>query len=134
LTAQNVPNEAEKAALIAELQQAGIKHTPEKIERITKTPDGKIVFLEDGDLNSGLVHILTKTQQFADIGITFDEIIDAVMIAITQGNIVGYQGKLSKTPRAIYEFTFKGETKYMAITISENGYIVGVNPRKKPRD
>lgn len=123
----------EKAALIAELQEAGIKHSPEKIVRIAKKPDGQIVFLETGDLNRGLEHILTKAEQFAKIGINADEIIDAMMLALVEGTIVGYQGSSNITPRPIYQFIFKGETKYISMTVSSNGYIVGANPRTKIR-
>lgn len=123
----------EKAVLIAELSQAGIKHSPENIVRIAKRSDGKIVFLELGNFKSGLQHILSKASQFMDIGIDLDEIPDAVMTAIIDGEVVGTQGKLSETPRSIYKFIFKGEIKYMAVTISDNGYIVGVNPRNGPR-
>jgi hypothetical protein len=38
----------DKAALFAALCQAGIKHSPEKVVRIAKQADGKIVFLEQG--------------------------------------------------------------------------------------
>ncbi|CBN57529.1 MULTISPECIES: hypothetical protein [Kamptonema] len=60
-------NESEKSALIAELQEAGIKHTPEHIIRIARQADGKIVFLETGDKQRGLEHILEKAEQFANI-------------------------------------------------------------------
>ncbi|CBN58574.1 MULTISPECIES: hypothetical protein [Kamptonema] len=125
--------DSEKAALIAELTQAGIKHTPENIVRIAKRSDGKIVFLELGNIKSGMQHILSKAAQFAEIGIDIDEIPDAVMTAIIEGEVVGTQGKLSETPRQIYKFVFKGEFKYMAITVSDNGYIVGANPRSRLR-
>ena len=125
----NVPNEAEKAALIAELQQADIKHTPENIVRIAKTSDGKIVFLETGNSGSGLQHILRNhVLQFADKGISRDQIPNAIIIAITQGRVIGFQGKTTPTPRPIYEFTFDGETKYLAVQIGDNGYIVSANP------
>ncbi|TRV06213.1 MAG: hypothetical protein EWV41_14620 [Microcystis wesenbergii Mw_MB_S_20031200_S109] len=55
------PNNDQKKLLIAELEQAAIKHTPENILRITKYPRGKIVFLETGkggERGSGLLHIL----------------------------------------------------------------------------
>lgn len=128
----NPPNEAEKALLIAELQQAGIKHTPENIVRIAKISDGKIVFLETGTLGSGLQHILRNhALQFADKGISQNQIPDAVIIAITQGRIIGFQGKTTPTPRPIYEFIFNGETKYLAVQIGDNGYIVSANPTSK---
>ncbi|CBN57526.1 MULTISPECIES: hypothetical protein [Kamptonema] len=37
-------NESDNSALIAELEEAGIKHTPEKIVRIAKRLDGRIIF------------------------------------------------------------------------------------------
>jgi len=41
-------NSAEKLVLISELVKLGIKHTSEKIVKIAKQADGKIVFLEEG--------------------------------------------------------------------------------------
>jgi hypothetical protein len=117
--------DAEKAALIAELQQAKIRHSPDKIIRITKLPNGKIVFLETGNLRSGLQHILTNhTPEFADRGISEDQIPDAVMTAVINGSIMGYQG----VDRPIYEVTFNGRTQLIAVTVGSNGYIVGANP------
>lgn len=130
---QQPSSDTEKAALIAELSQAGINHTPEKIVRIAKLADGKIVFLEEGDDRRGLQHILAKANQFAKVGIAQDEIPDAVMEAAITGTIVGYQGKSHDRPRAIYQFIFKGERKYISLSVSDNGYIVGANPRTKPR-
>lgn len=123
--------EDQKAELIAELQARGIKHTPENIVRIAKCADDRIVFLETGDQNRGLQHILAKTDQFARIGISEDEIVDVVMIAITEGRIVSSQGRETVNPRPVYEVTYKGEIKYIAVTIGSNGYIVGANPRTR---
>ncbi len=132
----NLPNdlhELEKAALIAELQQLGIKHSPENIIRIAKTIEGKIVFLETGNFSSGMRHILREhTLEFAEQGISQEEISDAIMVAVTQGQIVSYQGVNHPTPRPIYQFTFKGEIKMMAVQVSDNGYIVSANPRSSP--
>ena len=116
----------EKAALIAELKQAGIKHTPEKILQIAKLPDGKIVFLETGDSRSGLQHILNNHKnQFAEKGIAEAEIPDAVVAAVSQGTIVGYQSP----NRPIYQIQFKGIIQRIAVTVGSNGYIVCANPR-----
>ena len=55
---------------LAELQQSGIRHTPKNIVWITKSFDGKIVFLETGNTRAGLQHILEKhTSNFANKGI-----------------------------------------------------------------
>jgi hypothetical protein len=120
----------EKDRLIAELRQAGIKHSPQNIIKIAKTSDGKIVFLETGNLASGLQHILNKHGlEFAEQGILIDQIPGAIMIAVIQGEIVGFQGRRNKNSRPIYQFTFENQTKYMAVQVASNGYIVSANPR-----
>lgn len=124
-------HEAAKAELIAELKARGIKHTPEKIVRIAKCVDGRIVFLETGDQNRGLQHILAKADQFVRIGISGDEIIDVVMIAITEGSIVGFQGRDTANPRPVYQLIYKGEIKYIAVTIGDNWVYCRGKPENK---
>ncbi|WP_449417926.1 hypothetical protein [Phormidium nigroviride] len=122
------PQEDEKATLIAELQQAGIKHTPEKILRIAKLSDGKIVFLEEGKggkRGSGLKHILENHQQeFATRGLSETNLPDAIINAVTQGEIVDYQ----QTNRPIYKISFNNKIQLIAVTVADNGYIVCANP------
>ncbi len=116
----------EKNTLIAELRQAGIKHTPEEILRIARLPNGKIVFLETGNAISGLQHILENHQdEFAEKGIYESEVPDAVFLAVIQGTVVGYQ----KPNRPIYQIIFNGKTQLIAVTVGSNGYIVCANPR-----
>lgn len=122
------PKEEEKATLIAELKQAGIKHTPDKTLRIAKLSDGKIVFLEEGKggkRGSGLKHILENHQQeFATRGLSETNLADAIINAVTQGEIVGYQ----QTNRPIYKIGFNGIIHLIAVTVADNGYIVCANP------
>lgn len=123
--------ETQKRELIRELQEAGIKHTPEKILRIAKQNNGKIVFLEEGNTQAGLQHILEQhSNEFVDLGIPFEQIPDAIITAVTQGKILGYQGR-NKT-RVIYEVSFNDSIYYIAVTVGKNGYIVGANPRTSP--
>jgi hypothetical protein len=122
--------QAEKVTLIGELNQAGIKYNPDKIVRIVKQADGKILFLEEGNTEARLQHILEHSEEFSHLGIEPDEIPDAVIAAVTQGKMLGYQGK--KKTRAIYEVNFNGKTQYIAVTVKNNGYIVGANPRTAP--
>ena len=49
------------------------------------------------------------------------------MNALENGKIVGYQGR--GTGRHIYEFTYNGEIHKVAITVGNNGFIVGANPK-----
>lgn len=117
----------EKEKLIAELAEQGIKHDANNITAIAKNAEGKIVFLENGDSSAGLQHILGRHKDdFARAGIDADQIPDLVIKAATEGTIVGHQGK--GTGRPIYEIVFNGVKKHVAITISDNGFIVGANP------
>jgi hypothetical protein len=121
----------EQAALFAALCQAGIKHSPEKVVRIAKQADGKIIFLEEGNTEAGLQHILEQhSLEFANQGIEPDQIPDAIIAAVTQGKMIDYQGR--KKTRVIYEVTFNGKTQFISVTVSDNGYIVGANPRSSP--
>ncbi len=48
------------------------------------------------------------------------------MTAVTEGKIVGYQGR--GTGRPIYEIEYNGKLQRVAVTVGDNGYIVGANP------
>ncbi len=125
----------DKAALLAALCQAGIKHIPEKVVRIAKRCDGKIIFLEEGKAGrrgSGLAHILEQHREdFARRGISENEIPDAVITAVTEGKFLGYQGTIEPR-REIYQIIFNEQTQYIAVTVGDNGYIVGANPASLP--
>jgi len=120
--------------LIKELQQQGVKHTPEKIIWITKNSDGKIIFLEEGTggkKGAGLQHIIeAHADDFVNVGISKEEIPQLLRAALEANEIAGYQG--SGTGRPIYKVTFNGKTYNIAITVSDNGFVVGANPTSSP--
>ena len=122
------PNNDQKKLLIAELKKAGIKHTPENIIRITQNPSGKIVFLETGkggERGSGLLHILENHREdFLNRGITEEQIPDLIIRAISEGTIIGIQGR----SRLIYQVEINEIIQYVSLEISYNGYIVSANP------
>ena len=114
--------------LLDELDNSGVKYNPEDIVAITKTADGKLVWVENGTDTAGLNHIITEhADDFLNKGITQEQIPDYVMNALENGKIVGYQGR--GTGRPIYEFTYNGEIHKVAITVGNNGFIVGANPK-----
>ena len=49
------------------------------------------------------------------------------MTAVAIGKIVGYQAKGTGHP--IYKVNYNGKEYKVAITIGNNGYIVGANPK-----
>lgn len=44
--------------LLDELAASGVKHNPEDVVMVTKTPDGKLLWFEKGNGEAGLKHIL----------------------------------------------------------------------------
>ncbi|MDR2975543.1 MAG: hypothetical protein LBV00_12705 [Propionibacteriaceae bacterium] len=116
------------SGLMADLIASGAKFTPEDVIAITRTPKGNLVWLESGDKNSGLRQILNDHGgQFLTQGIAPHEVSDYIMTAVSQGRIIGVQGK-GATPRTVYEFEYRGITRQVAIQVGSNGYIVGANP------
>ena len=123
--------------LISELAENGIKHTPDEIVAITRDPSGKVVFLETGSSSAvsprpaGLQHILEEhAGDFARRGISPQQIPDVIMDAVERGKIVGYQGR--GTGRPIYEVVVNDEVHRIAITVGDNGFVVGANPVSLP--
>lgn len=122
---------ARREELIQELTEQGVKFSEENIVDIQRLPDGQIIWLETGTSGargSGLNHVLEHSEEFAGMGISSDEIPDLIFTALQNGRRVGVQG----VDRPIYEVVFKGETRYVAITVGSNGYIVGANPTRNP--
>ena len=115
--------------MLDELEANGVKYNADDVVDIRRTSDGKNVFLETGNENAGLRHITSRhADDFANKGILEHQIPDAVMTAVTRGKVVGYQGKGKGRP--IYEFSFNGQTQRMAVTVGDNGFIVGANPAR----
>jgi len=63
------------------------------------------------------------------MGVTDVEIPSVIMKAVSTGKIVGYQGL--GTGRPIYELTINGQSQRIAVTVGDNGFVVGANPRGK---
>ena len=114
-------------SLLKEMSENGVKFTPDNVVAATRTPDGKIVFLETGDSMACLQHVIQRhVDDFANIGVQENKILKILMQAITEGKVVGYQGQGSG--RAIYEIVIHGQKQQLAITVGSNGFIVGANP------
>ena len=112
--------------LLDELAKSGVKYNPDDVIAVTKTAEGKLVWLENGNSKAGLEHIMSHADDFASKGIPKDQIKDLVMEALNKGEVVGYQGRGQGRP--IYEIIFNGEKYRVAITVGNNGFIVGANP------
>lgn len=61
---------AETLEDLIELERKNVKHSPDQIVRIVRLPNGRIVFLEQGNARAGLRHIVKEHgEDFARRGI-----------------------------------------------------------------
>ncbi|MGX1880968.1 polymorphic toxin-type HINT domain-containing protein [Streptomyces sp. NPDC055287] len=121
-------NDCVDKELLDEMSETGVKFDPEKVIRAERNADGKIVFLEEGNSRAGLKHIIEEhADDFERSGIAREDIPDLVMQAATKGKKVGTQGKGDGRP--IYEVEFKGQKRRVAVTVGNNGFVVGANPK-----
>jgi hypothetical protein len=110
-----------------ELEKSNVKFTREQVIAAEKLPDGRILFLEKGNSKAGLTHILeAHGEDFANAGIPKEQIPDAVMKAVTKGELVGMQRN-----RPIYKVDINDQEKRIAVTTGSNGFIVGANPARR---
>ncbi len=121
----------EDKKLVKDVKDKGYKISEEKVIFITKDKNGKIRWLEKGRLASernrasGFAHILDEHEShFIGKGVPTDLIPSIIKKAVEEAKIVGISG----LDREVYETTINGKTIHIAITISDNGYIVGAHP------
>lgn len=133
----NIENLLDKN-LIEELRIAGVSFDENTLIGLVKSPDGEIVWLDKG-LNlvdaqaisvtrrpAGFAHIIEEHGiDFVKKGITETELPEFLLKAVKENNIVD---RIGSTSRPVFELSFKGVKQRVAITISNNGYIVGANP------
>lgn len=70
---------------------------------------------------------MRHAKEFEAIGVSESEIPSFLMKTVKEGRMIGYQGR--GLGRPIYQVSYKEREVKVAITIGENGYIVGANPR-----
>lgn len=117
----------ERATLLNELRTNGVKFSAESIVDVRRLEDGRIVFLETGNSKAGLQHIMeAHGEDFARAGISEKNVPATVMDALSQGKIVARQGRDGGRP--VYELA---GGQRVAITVSNNGFVVGANPAGK---
>lgn len=61
-----------------------------------------------------------------EIGVPEAQIPEVVMRAASEGKLVGYQG--AGQGRGIYEILLHQQNQRIAVTVGNNGFIVGANP------
>ena len=110
--------------LMRELANSGEKVSVDDVVAVTRTADGKLVWLEMGTEGAGLKHIMGRhAEDFAKKGITAEDIPEFLMSAIKYGRVIG-----KRNTRDVYEVEFHGVIQRVSISIGSNGFVVGANP------
>lgn len=116
-------------ALVKKLEASGANITRANLVMVVRVPRPGVplAWLEKGNSKSGLAHILFRhAGEFIERGVAAEDIPKLLNKALTEWKIVVPQGEGSRRP--IYETVFNGKTQRVAITVGDNGFIVGANP------
>ena len=106
--------------LMEELENSGVKYTPENVMCIVKTPDGLLQWLETGKESSGWMHIEEHATDFQRRGV--DDLY-SFLNEVLQTQPVR-RGIRPTGPYAVYEIGGKEYT----LAYGKNGYIVSFYP------
>ncbi|MFB0619497.1 hypothetical protein [Streptomyces sp. AGS-58] len=88
-------------------------------------PGVNLAWIEKGNANAGLIHIVFRhAGEFATAGVRVEDIPALVKKALVEGTRVGTQG----AGRPLYEVAFNGKTQRLAISVGDNGFVIGANP------
>lgn len=119
----------ESKDLIRSVMNDGRKISPHYVVRIWKISEGgkeRILWLEDiSDKNSGFRHIKDHAHEFLKLEITMDQLSEFVEAATTVGHI--WKEQSNQLGRNVYAFSFHGIPVVAGISVSNNGFIVGMN-------
>jgi len=101
------------------------KIAPDSIVDIQRLPDGRIAWLEVGDVGSGLAHILKRhSADFANKQIPPAQVSNIIFRVLQQGKVVGHAG--DGTP--IRALMINGNSVRVKVVLGSNGYIVSAYP------
>lgn len=116
--------------LFKELENSGVKFSKKDTLFTTKDRTGQIVWLENGNENTGLTHILIRhTKDFQNKhGIYKNQITNHLNNAISYGN-VEYNRMIQRNGRNGYERLYLYDGNYYLLSgIGTNGYVVSAYP------
>ncbi len=116
-----VPNNLKPQNLIDELASSGVKYDPDEVIAISKTPDGNLLWLEQGNTKSGLTHILERhADDFASQGV--DDIPQLLNNVVKNTPV-----KTGSNSKGLFaDYVLNGNTYRVAF--GTNGYIVSFYP------
>ena len=115
--------EENRLRLFGLLKSRGVKHDADNIIAV-REKGNSIVFLERGSDKAGYKHVLKHLPEFKQQGIASATLPNVIMNALSQAEIVGEQGGKGRPKRPVYRLGLFD----VAITVGNNGFIVGANP------
>lgn len=88
-----------------------------------------VVWLEEGNDKAGYQHMLKHADEFRQLGISQNELVEVAKAATQVGDVVGSQRGKSRTGpgRPIFLMIYKDIPVAVAISIGSNGFLVGMN-------
>ena len=125
-----------KQNMLEQLEKAGVKYTPEDVLFVTKDKTGQLIWLEKGNKNAGLEHILNGNGSKPGHAFDFetkhsverDNLTNHLKNCITHWN-VEYSILTVKNGREGYEKLYSSQNQYYLVSgIGKNGFIVTAYP------
>lgn len=121
--------------ILKEMEEEGIKFSKEKILFAVKLENRKIIYLEIGDSQSGMIHILERhgddfAKAFADQNVTKDNLQQFLCDTISKGKLVSsYRRDVNGKEGYCNVYYYKGHHT-VVFSIASNGFIIESRPGK----
>lgn len=125
--------ENEMNAMINMLEKSGVKFIKENVLFVIKDKTNQMIWLEKGNINSGLLHIIKnhKDNFKKAFNISENEIPNFLKNVMTNSKIVSSKTKIINGKQG-YERKYEYNDKYIIVSgIGTNGFIVTAYPREK---
>jgi hypothetical protein len=117
--------------LVGDLRSSSVRFSEESIVKITRGNDGKIYWLETGNANAGLEHIITRHQSDFNrvFGINDSESISNLIVS-TINNQIPIR-VINEARGSAYYYSIPGRTDMeLVIAVGSNGFIVSAYPKR----
>jgi len=118
--------------LIAKLKAAGVKFTEADLKFIAKNKDNFIMFLEKGNSNVGLQHIIERHWNADELMKFFnnqDEMIESLFDVIKNDNYVSKVIDTKNRLSYVYKIQTTKGLREFTIATGDNGFVVSFIPK-----
>lgn len=131
--------ELTKKHMIDQLTKAKVKFNPNDVLFVTKDITGQLVWLEKGNKNAGLEHILYGNERSRGhasdfkkaLGLESNQVSDYLQKVITYGNVISNTIKPVGNRMGFERVYIYENNYYIIIGVGTNGFIVSAYPHKK---